>query len=162
MEEVDYCRDPKDVRLLPGVPEMLRELKARGFLNIIITNQAGIGRGIFTGEDYHRVHAELIRQIGDGLIDGTYFCPDAPWAASDRRKPGTGMVEEAARDFSIDLARSFFVGDKESDILCGKNAGTKTVLVQTGYGSGVGGVAPDFVAKDVVEAARFILKTSDA
>src|SRR5512136_2148698 len=98
MEEVDYCRDPKDVHLLPGVMEMLRELKERGFLNIIITNQAGIGRGIFNEEDYHRVHAELLRQIGDGLVDGTYFCPDAPWAASNRRKPGTGMVEEAVRD----------------------------------------------------------------
>jgi D-glycero-D-manno-heptose 1,7-bisphosphate phosphatase len=171
MEEVNYCADPALVRVFPCAGEALRELSRNGFLCVIITNQAGIGRGYFTEAQYRAVQAELIRQI-DGepisapssVIAATYFCPDAPSTPSVRRKPEPGMVLEAARDLGIDLARSWFVGDKRADVECGQRAGTRTVLVETGYGCQevAAGVSPNFIAKDIVAAVALILQNKDA
>lgn len=158
MEDVDYCDDPKNVFLFSGVHAALAELKAAGFKNIIVTNQAGIGRGFFTEQQYRAVEAEVLRKIGPDLITATYFCPDAPGAPSTRRKPLPGMVLEAATAHAIDLTRSFFVGDKTSDIECGRNAGVRTILVETGYGKSQRGARPDFVAGDVVAAVGWILR----
>lgn len=135
MEEVNYCSEPAKVRVFPGVPEALLQLGERGYLLIVISNQAGIGRGYFTEEEYHAVEAELGRQLMPAILDASYFCPDHPDRPTDRRKPAPGMVLEAQRDFEIDLARSFFFGDKAIDIECGRNAGVRTILVKTGYGA---------------------------
>ena len=156
MEEVHYCKDPARVRVLPGVPEALQLLKRAGFLTVIITNQSGIGRGLMTEAQYLAVHEELMRQLGPGLIDATYFCPDPPEAHSPRRKPEPGMVFEAAADFAIDLHKSFFVGDTAADIECGRRAGTATFLVLTGYGASQTAL-PDFTAEDLASAATLIL-----
>ena len=156
MEEAGYCGDPAKVRVFAGVPEGLRKLKAAGFLTIVITNQSGIARGLMTEAQYHAVHTELLRQIGPGLIDAAYFCPDAPGEESKCRKPEPGMVLQAAAEHEIVLAASYFVGDKAVDIDCGKRAGTRTVLVLTGYGAGQRSEA-DFTARDFSEAAAWIL-----
>ncbi|MGA3259926.1 MAG: HAD family hydrolase [Bryobacteraceae bacterium] len=126
MEEVGYCSDPAKVKVISGVPEAIGELKSAGYLAIIVSNQSGIGRGLFTEAQYAAVQQELLRQIGAGRIDASYFCPDAPGVPSLRRKPEPGMVLEAAAEFQIDLAASFLVGDKASDIGCGRRAGTRT------------------------------------
>jgi D-glycero-D-manno-heptose 1,7-bisphosphate phosphatase len=158
MKEVNYCSDPEKVAVFPGVTESLRRLRAAGFKIVIITNQSGIGRGYYTEEQYHAVHAELIRQIGDGLIDATYYCPAAPEAKSPRRKPLPGMVHEAEAEQQIDLARSFFVGDKAADIQCGRNCSMRgSILVETGYGADSAECQPDFVAKDIPAATDYIL-----
>ncbi len=156
MEEVQYCSDPSRVHVYPGVTEALRKLRLAGFRTFVITNQAGIGRGLFTEAQYHAVQAEFLRQVGDGLLDGSYFCPDAPGAPSTRRKPEPGMVLEAAAEHDIDLARSYFVGDKSIDIECGRRAGTRTVQVLTGYGAEQPCDA-DARVKDVVRAVEWIL-----
>ena len=78
MEEVHYCNDPAQVRVYAGVPVALGRLKAANFRTFIITNQSGIGRGLITDEQYQQVQAELLRQLAPGLIDKTYYCPDAP------------------------------------------------------------------------------------
>src|SRR3954468_7861106 len=116
MEEVHYCADPKLVRVFDGVPEALRSLKGAGFAVIIITNQSGIGRGLFSEAQYRAVAEEFLHQAGSGSIDATYFCPDAPGAPSACRKPEPGMVLAAAAAHGIDLAGSYFVGDKVADI----------------------------------------------
>jgi D-glycero-D-manno-heptose 1,7-bisphosphate phosphatase len=157
MEEVDYCRNPKDVHVFPRVQKHLYRLRQAGFLLVVITNQAGIGRGLFTEKEYAKVHREFLAQIGPGLIDYTYYCADHPDHASDRRKPGIGMIREAARDFHIDLAHSWFVGDKASDIACGQNAGLKTILVATGYGGTTDACRPDYRACDIATAVDHIL-----
>jgi D-glycero-D-manno-heptose 1,7-bisphosphate phosphatase len=157
MEEVYYCRDPAKVKLYPGVPEALARLKAAGFRTFIVTNQSGIGRGMITEADYRAVQEELLRQIGEGRIDASYFCPDAPGAPSSRRKPEPGMVREAAADFDIDLAGSYFIGDKAADVECGRRAGMRTILVLTGYGAEQKCVA-DFRAADVVQAVEIVLE----
>lgn len=156
MEDVHYCGDPALVRVYPGVSEALRSLKAAGFLLFVVTNQSGIARGLITEAQYHAVQQEFLRQLGGGLIEASYFCPDAPGVPSTRRKPEPGMVLEAAAEFGIDLARSWFVGDKSADIECGQRAGTRTVLVLTGYGREQT-CTPDFTASDAVEAAAHIL-----
>lgn len=157
MEEVHYCRDAGDVHLYAGVAEALDRLHAAGFANVIITNQSGIGRGLISEAEYEAVQAELLRQIGPGRIDATYFCPDAPGGDTPRRKPAPGMVLEAAGDLSLDLGQSWFIGDKPADIACGKAAGTRTILVKTGYGREFSELAPDFIAADVVDAIGKIL-----
>jgi len=87
MEEVHYCGDPRQVRVYAGVSEGLRRLKEAGFRTFIVSNQSGIGRGLIGEADYRAVQAELIAQIGEDLIDASYYCPDAPGTASSRRKP---------------------------------------------------------------------------
>ena len=98
-------------------------MKQAGFRTFVVTNQSGIGRGLITEAQYRAVQEELLRQIGDRAIDASYFCPDAPGVPSARRKPEPGMVLEAAADFDLDLARSWFIGDKSADIECGRRAG---------------------------------------
>jgi D-glycero-D-manno-heptose 1,7-bisphosphate phosphatase len=159
MEDADYCSDPSQVKIFPGVPEALRRLKSKGFKLIIITNQSGIGRGIFTVEQYRTVEADVLRQLGDGLIDATYFCPDVPGQQSSRRKPSPGMILQAQEEHQIDLARSFFIGDKEIDVECGRNAGVRTIFVQTGPHRDATGIAADWIVKDLPAAADIILNT---
>jgi D-glycero-D-manno-heptose 1,7-bisphosphate phosphatase len=158
MRDVDYCGDPAEVALFPDATDALRKLKEHGYKIIVITNQSAIGRGLFSAETYRAVEREVLRQAGPGLIDATYFCPHAPDEGCECRKPQPGMVLNAARDHGLDLSRSFFVGDKNSDVECGRNAGVKTVLVRTGYGKEQDETRADFVAEDLQEAAELILK----
>jgi D-glycero-D-manno-heptose 1,7-bisphosphate phosphatase len=162
MEEAHYCGDPARVRVIPDVPDALRALKAAGYRLVIITNQSGIGRGYYSLADYEAVQARLFELLGPDLIEATYFCPESPETPSTRRKPAPGMVLEAARDLGLDLERSWFIGDKAVDVQCGRAAGAKPILVQTGYGKLADATGAEFVAKDFASAAAYILKTSDA
>jgi len=160
IEDADYCSHPKQVKVLPGVLEALRRLKSKGFKLIVITNQSGIGRGFFTVAEYRLVESEVSRQLGHGLIDATYVCPDVPGQHSSYRKPSPGMILQANQEHPIDLARSFFVGDKEIDVECGRNAGVRTIRVQTGFDRDVTGSAADWTAKDLPAAAEIILSAT--
>lgn len=162
IEDTGYVADPREVRVYPRTAEALVSLKQRGFATVIVTNQSGLARGYFTEADYHAVHARLIELLGPGLIDATYFCADHPERASERRKPGPGMLLEAARDLGLDLTRSWMVGDREGDLEAGRRAGCQSILVQTGLGAESETAGAAFVAKDFASAAAFILKTSDA
>ena len=156
MAEVDHCHDPADVRVYPGAAEELARANSLGWASIIITNQSGIGRGYFTREQFQSVQDELMRQLG-GAIHAAYMAPDLPDTGSLRRKPAPGMILEAAAEHGIDLARSFMVGDKDLDIECGRNAGGRTILVETGYGKKFPHGKPDFTAPTVPEAIRIAL-----
>src|SRR6266480_4880228 len=157
IEDADYCSHPEQVKVFPGVPEALRRLKSKGFKLIVITNQSGIGRGFFTVGQYRAVESEVSRQLGHGLIDATYFCPDVPGEHSSHRKPSPGMILQAKQEHQIDLARSFFIGDKEIDVECGRNAGVRTIRVQTGFDPDTTGSGADWTAKDFPAAAQLIL-----
>lgn len=175
IEERHYLCDPAGVCLYPGTAEAIRDLRAAGFACVMVSNQSGIGRGLFTVDDLHRVQEELARQLaaagGPGaVLDAWYFCPEAPKADGDRRaiehpdrKPGPGMLLRAAREHGLDLATSWMVGDMESDLLAGRNAGCRgSILVRTGYGSALsaaGGIeAALHIAADLREAADWILR----
>ena len=156
MEDAHYCADPALVKVFPGVPEALRRLQAAGFGVFVITNQSGIGRGLITEAQYRAVEEEFLRQAGRDSVDASYYCPDAPGVPSNCRKPEPGMVLAAAAAHHIHLAESYFVGDKSADIECGRRAGTRTVLVLTGYGREQN-CAADFTCRDAVEAVDTIL-----
>ena len=156
MEEVHYCNDPALVRAFPGAAEALGMLREAGWLNVVVTNQSGIASGKISLSQYQAVESELNRQLG-GLVDAVYYCADSPSAPSPRRKPGTGMIEEAARDLGIDQSESWMVGDKDIDIECGRAAGCRTILVRTGYGTKHLVSTPDHVVEGIAAAVDLIL-----
>jgi D-glycero-D-manno-heptose 1,7-bisphosphate phosphatase len=100
----------------------------------------------------------VLELLGANVVDATYTCPDAPDSGSLRRKPSPEMVFEAARELDVDLRASFFVGDRSTDVECGRRAGTRTVLIGT---AGRPDSGADFVAPSVVEAVRWILAECD-
>ncbi len=166
-----YLADPDGVRLLAGVAEALGRLRRAGFLLVVVTNQSGIARGRYTVERYEEVAARLRENLAAaGLeLDAQYYAPYhpdgvVPAYARDHedRKPNPGMWLRAARDLGIDLARSYSIGDGERDVVAGKRAGTTAVLLAGGrdkWPLPVGGpYDPDFVARDMGEAALWILR----
>jgi len=157
IHDADYCSDPQQVKLFPRIAEALKRLKSHGFKVIIITNQSGIGRGFFSLEQYRAVEAEILRQLGNDLVDATYFCPHVPDDGCDCRKPESGMILQAAREHRVDLKCSFLIGDKESDAECGQNAGVRTIRVRTGLDRETIESAADWVAEDLPEAVEIIL-----
>ena len=159
MHDADYCSDPKQVQIFPGVIDALRSLKDKHYKLIIITNQSGIGRGFFTLDQYRAVEAEVLRQLGNGLIDATYFCPDPPDQPSKCRKPAPGMILQAAREHDVDLARSFLIGDKEIDAECAHKAGIHAIRVRTGFDKMTDGSRADWIAEDFAAAANIIIDT---
>lgn len=158
MHDPGYIGDPALVQPFAGVAEALARLKSRGYKTVIVTNQSGIGRGYFSEADFGRVQARLFELLGPGLIDATYFCADHPDTATDRRKPGPGMLLEAARDLELDLARSWMVGDRAGDVEAGRRAGVRSILVRTGEGAKEESASAVFVAANFAEAADFILQ----
>ena len=128
MVDPGYPSKPEHVQLLDGVKEGLASLQSAGFKLVIVTNQSGIGRGFFTETDFWAVQARLETLLGKDLIGATYFCPDHPDKASNRRKPNPGMLFEAAQDLDLRLGYCFMIGDKESDIEAGLNAGLKAAI----------------------------------
>src|SRR6185295_3629766 len=147
----------EDVHVFEQASIALRRLKDAGYRLFVITNQSGIGRRYFNQQQYGAVEAEVARQLGGNLIDATYHCPHLPEDNCKCRKPSPEMVVRAAEEHGIDLARSYFIGDKRSDIECGRNAGIKTVLVRTGYGKETDPALADIVAEDLRQAADLIL-----
>jgi len=132
IEDRGYIRDPADVVLLPGAAEALRALEAAGWTLIVISNQSGVGRGFVAPAEMDAVQvrfAEVMRAAGV-RITASYLCPHHPDEDCGCRKPGVLHLEEAAREHGIDLRRSWMVGDRESYILCGKNAGCRTIWLR--------------------------------
>ncbi len=163
IKEREYLADPVGVEMLPGVMDAVRALKDRGFAVVVVTNQSGIARGLYTLEDYEAVAArvdEVLQEHG-ATVDGTYFCPHHPEVTGvcDCRKPGTGMYRAAAEELDLDLARSYYVGDKVTDVLPGIALGGVPILVRTGYGAEHEGAVPHetWVVQDLWEAAQLIL-----
>lgn len=161
MREVGYCSNPGDVEILEGVPECVRWLRGAGFAIVVVTNQSGIGRGFYSEEQYRAVHAEFLRRLGEP-VDATYYAPEHPDVEPSRRKPSPAMLLEAAAELGIDLAASFLMGDRESDIEAGHNAGCRSILVLSGITGAGTATAADFVASDVREATRWILDQCEA
>lgn len=155
MEDVGYCSNPDEVRLYPGVPDALRSMKLDGWRIVVVTNQSGVARGYFSEADYEAVAAEVDRQLAN-LIDATYVSFDGPESGSSRRKPATGMLEEACADLGLDPRASFFIGDKASDIQCGRAVGCTTILVLTGEGKRHLECGADLVCEDLVSAVSAI------
>ena len=138
IEEKDYLHRPEEVVIFPGVGAALKQLQDAGYLLFIVTNQSGVGRGLFTMDDVEKVHAHLLKELArDGVrFARIYVAPEAPDEPSHGRKPSPQFLIDARDEFGLDLSQSFFIGDKLSDLECGWNAGVKKcLLVRTGYGA---------------------------
>jgi histidinol-phosphate phosphatase family protein len=163
VEERDYLADPAKVQLLPGVPEAIRRLQEAGFAVVLVTNQSGIARGLYSEDEYRAVQARVARLLRDRgiVLEATYYCPHHPdfTGPCDCRKPGPGMYRAAARELGLDLGRSWYVGDKVTDVLPALSFGGSGVLVRTGYGREEEGKVPRGVraAEDLAEAVKLIL-----
>lgn len=176
--EKGYIKNADDLELIEKAGDALFELIQNGYKLIVITNQAGVARGYFTENEVEEVNKRLIELLSEKqvTIDSIYYCPHYPdpekTPAKDYlvdcncRKPKTGNVKKAVDKHGIELSESFFIGDKASDVWCGKNAGMKTVLVKTGYGKDEEiklrelpeTEQPDYYAEDLSEAVNWILK----
>ncbi|MGH7784696.1 MAG: D-glycero-alpha-D-manno-heptose-1,7-bisphosphate 7-phosphatase, partial [Candidatus Binatia bacterium] len=154
IEEVNFLSRVQDLQFFPFTDEAVTTLKNAGYLVIVVTNQSGIGRGLYTEADMHAVHAEIQRRLSS-VVDKFYFCPHLPDEGCRCRKPKLGMIEDACADFDIDLANSWMIGDKDLDIKTGLNAEMRTARVLTGYGkehSRSLTCQPDMIAKNLLEA----------
>jgi len=158
IEEVNYLSRVEDLRVFPFTADAIRLLNDAGFLLIVVTNQSGIGRGIYTEADMHAIH-EAIQSELSGAIDAFYFCPHLPCDGCKCRKPNTGMIEVALADFDIDIENSWMVGDKKIDVETGIFASLRSALVLTGYGHQHKPLLehePDVIADDLSDAASRI------
>ena len=159
IEEVNFLSRVEDVRIFSYTREAIELLKNSGFLIMVVTNQSGIGRGIYTEAAMNAIHEKLQIDLS-GSIDAFYFCPHLPCDGCACRKPGLGMIEAGCADFGVDMQNSWMIGDKKLDIETGFNAGIRTALVKTGYGQQhVTQLerAPDIVADDLLDAIKLLL-----
>src|SRR5437667_7447736 len=115
IEEVNYRSRVENLRLFPFTAGAVKLLKDSGFLLIVLTNQSGIGRDVYTEAAMHAIHDRIQIEL-DHAIDAFYFCPHLPCDGCQCRKPGLGMIEAAQADFEIDMANSWMIGDKKIDV----------------------------------------------
>lgn len=164
--EKGYISSPEQLELYPFTREAITKLKEAHWKIYIITNQAGVARGVLTEEDLDLIHQRLLKLIP---VDKIYYCPHHPDGKAglpysihcDCRKPEAGMIYKAAQENRIDLRQSYLLGDRASDIIAGKTAGLVTALVLTGYGAGENAeaISPDYVFADLLEFAEFLIGT---
>ena len=155
--EESYVCDARQLKIFPYAKDCVDKIHRKGYYAIVITNQSGIARGLFSEEELQKMNRILMRETG---VDAVYYCPHHPEGIVKKyaikcncRKPRTGLLAEACRDFRIDLADSLMVGDRAGDLLTGKRMGIKTVLLESGYGSRrlEQNVEPDYKFEDLRE-----------
>jgi len=160
-----YVHKIEDYKLLPGVIEGLKLLQP-SFIFIIITNQSGIGKGLYSWADFSIFHGCLITDLLDNgiKIEKTYVCPHIADDGCNCRKPSTLNIEKCVKEYKIDLKNSWVIGDHPSDIQLGINAGCRTIYLCTGHGEShyhnlkERGIDPTYVCRDFYSAAEKILE----
>jgi D-glycero-D-manno-heptose 1,7-bisphosphate phosphatase len=165
IEEKNYLHRVEEVVIFPGAAAALGRLCRAGFKLFIVSNQSGVGRGYFTMADVEKVHEHLLKELGrDGVaFQKVYIAPEAPDAPSRGRKPSPQFLLDARDEFGVDLAQSYMIGDKLTDLESGWNAGVrKCLLVRTGYGAELERTSAEkltaaVVVDDLPAAARWIL-----
>jgi D-glycero-D-manno-heptose 1,7-bisphosphate phosphatase len=163
IDEKHYIANPDDVVLTKGAVAGLRALQTAGFKLVIVTNQSGIARGLYSEADFQAVQHRLTELLtGQGIrIDGVYHCPHHPdfTGACECRKPGLGMYRQAERNLGIALGNSVYIGDRLKDVLPAQEVGGVGILVSSGYGAEEAVAAPDWVERaNSLEAAAEIAK----
>jgi D-glycero-D-manno-heptose 1,7-bisphosphate phosphatase len=168
IEEKYYLHRPEEVVLLPGATVALKRLQDAGFKLFIVSNQSGVGRGYFTLADVEQVNRRITGEFGRHGVrfKKIYVAPETPDQPGRGRKPSPQFLFDARDEFGVDLAQSYFIGDKLSDLECGWNAGVKKcLLVRTGYGAKAERQSADkleraVVVADLSAAAKWILNLS--
>ncbi|MGQ0734113.1 MAG: D-glycero-alpha-D-manno-heptose-1,7-bisphosphate 7-phosphatase [Acidobacteriota bacterium] len=169
LDELGYLTPASTVHVYPYSVDAIRLLVRGGFTVVVITNQGGIGLGLYDHAFVDRTHASLEARFaaGGGTIGGWYYCPHHPEAivaefkqVCDCRKPAPGLVRTAARDLGLDLHASWVVGDQWRDIEVAHRTGARSVLVRTGYGRSLELNWPDKVAPPTIVADNLIAATA--
>lgn len=167
--------DINQFRLLPGAAKAVKMINSSEYLTILTTNQPVVAKGFLTIDGLNQIHKKMETLLGQegAKLDGIYFCPHHPdrgypeenpkyTVQCDCRKPQIGMIKKAQRDFNIDLKNSYFIGDSDRDIVCGKNAGVKTIAIGKGEdfkkNIATKNRQPDYFAKDLYSAVKLIIK----
>lgn len=177
-EEIGYVNHPSRYRVYPYAAQAVRLLNEQQWLAVLVTNQAGVARGYFSEDMIGAVHQILIDELaaGGARLDALYYCPhhpsvgDEPYRLDcDCRKPKPGLIRRAAAELDIDLARSWMVGDRFSDMQLARNAGVRGAFILSGYGRGefeyqrpAWAFEPDLVADDLLDAVRRITGVDEA
>jgi D-glycero-D-manno-heptose 1,7-bisphosphate phosphatase len=166
-EEMGYVNHIDRFQIFPYAAEAIRQLNQAEIPVIVVTNQSGIARNIFPESLVHEVHKKMVSQLASGgaWIDSIYFCPHKSEDVCECRKPNPGLLEQAAREHALDLSASWVVGDRYADLEMGHAAGSRGILVMTGYGRGEYELhrttwprQPDALAENLRDAVRLILK----
>ena len=171
IEEVGYLDRAERVELYPWSIDAIRAFNRAGLAVVLVSNQSGIARGFFTEAVVDEVHRHMATILAEGgaHIDAYYYCPHHPDGkvagyarACDCRKPGRGLVDRAVREFGVDPASSFVVGDRWFDVGLARRVGAEAVLVRTGYGMSEehhppDGLTADAVVDNLIAAATWIL-----
>jgi D-glycero-D-manno-heptose 1,7-bisphosphate phosphatase len=172
VEEAGYLDRLERLVFFPYSVDAIRLLNRSGFAVVIVTNQAGIARGIFKESFVAEAHRHIGEQLalGGARVDGFYYCPHHPEAVVDAlrqdcdcRKPKPGMLIRAAADLGLDLSKSFVVGDRWHDLEAGQRVGARGILVRTGYGrteeaAPRAALTPAAITDNVIEAVSWILR----
>jgi len=160
-----YVESWKEFRFEKGAMQGLKALSDEGFDIFIISNQAGVGDGIFSEAAMWEVHEKMIAALAkrEIKIRGARYCTHGKKEKCDCRKPKTQLLEKAVANIAFDRKKTYFVGDKLSDLEAGKNFGIKTILVRTGYGQETEKkltkkLQPDHIVNDLRDAVPWILK----
>lgn len=165
-EEMGYLNHVARLKIFPYAAEAIRQLNMAGIPVVVITNQSGVSRGIFPESLVHDVHKKMVAELaaGGAWIDAIYFCPHKKDDGCDCRKPLTGLLTRAAREHNLDLGNSWVVGDRYADVELAHRAGSRGILVKTGYGLGEYELhaakwprPPDAVADNLAEAVRILM-----
>ena len=172
IDDPGYLADPNGVHLLTGASLAIKSLRQAGYKIVVVTNQSGIARGMLTEDTLEHIHAELRRKLAEtgAMLDAIFYCPYHPEGTVEKyaresyhRKPSPGMLYQAAEELDLDLEHSWMVGDSSRDIGAGQRANCRTILVRPPEGREPAGTgeqeefAPDFTARNIVEAAKKIL-----
>ncbi|MBQ9361093.1 MAG: HAD-IIIA family hydrolase [Lachnospiraceae bacterium] len=162
-EEIGFITRLEGLHIFPYVRDCIKELHGLGYYVIIISNQSGVARGYLTEEELNIIHDHIKSETD---VDAIYYCPyykdgvvEKYRRDSNLRKPGIGMIQQACKDYDIDMSESLMVGDRATDIKTGQNAGIQTILLESGYGTArlEEDIRPDYVMndlRDVVEVLR--------
>lgn len=165
-DSTGYIKTPNEWIPIAGSLEAIAALNRAGYKVIVITNQSGIGRGYYSEADLAEIHKKMCQALAavGGKIAKIYYCPHAPELDCNCRKPKTGMFEQVAHDFKVDLKNVFYIGDKLQDFQAAEAAGCKFILVQTGYGKEALTKIPKnkkvIVAADLAAAVRYLFEVN--
>lgn len=170
-EEVDQLSKAEDLHVYEFAPEAVKNINSTDFMTIVVSNQPMVAKGFITEEQVEEIHKKLETELGmkGAKIDAIYYCPHHPEKgfkgerpelkiACECRKPESGLLLRAQKDFNLNLSKSYMVGDQTADILAGEKAGCKTILVQTGYKGKDGkySVRPDWTARNLAHAVKIV------
>ena len=158
-----YLDDPAGLEFLPGAADGLRSLYSQGYRLVVITNQSGVGRGLFPIERVYAMNARLERMVAEAgpRLEHIYFFPHAPDAGCDCRKPALKLMTRAAAELGFDPASAIVIGDKESDVEFGRRAGAVTMLIGKPEWRLVPSTTPDYVVENLQQAADIISSQRD-